>query len=71
MSEWRLVRLNFGRSPTHFGQVGIGLEETTERLQSDTLFSALISTYARDYFNQPGDAVGDKPEVEVLGDSSF
>ena len=67
MSEWRLVRLNFGRSPTHFGQVGIGLEETTERLQSDTLFSALISTYAR-LFNQPGDAVGDKPKVEVLLD---
>ena len=65
MSEWRLVRLNFGRSPTHFGQVGIGLEETTERLQSDTLFSALISTYAR-VFNQPSETAAGKSKVEAL-----
>lgn len=47
MSEWRLVRLNFGRSPVHFGETGIGLEETSERVRSDTLFSAWISAYAR------------------------
>ncbi|MBW4652558.1 MAG: type III-A CRISPR-associated RAMP protein Csm4 [Kaiparowitsia implicata GSE-PSE-MK54-09C] len=47
MSNWRLVRLNFGRSPVHFGETGIGLENTTERVRSDTLFSAWISAYAR------------------------
>lgn len=47
MSEWRLVRLNFGRSPVHFGETGIGLEETSERVRSDTLFSAWISAYAK------------------------
>lgn len=44
---YKIVRLNFGRSPTHFGETGIGLEETSERVHSDTLFSAWISTYAR------------------------
>lgn len=47
MSDWKLVRLNFGRSPVHFGETGIGLEETTERIRSDTLFSAWVSAYAR------------------------
>lgn len=47
MSIWKLVRLNFGRSPTHFGEVGIGLEQTSERVRSDTLFSAWVSAYAR------------------------
>lgn len=44
---YRLVRLNFGRSPTHFGELGIGLEQTSERVRSDGLFSAWVSTYAR------------------------
>lgn len=43
----KLVRLNFGRSPTHFGETGIGLESTSERLRSDALFSAWVSAYAR------------------------
>jgi len=47
MSIWKLVRLNFGRSPTHFGEIGIGLEQTSERVRSDTLFSAWVSAYAR------------------------
>lgn len=47
MSEWRLVKLKFGRSSAHFGEVGIGIEETGERVRSDTLFSAWISAYAR------------------------
>lgn len=47
MSNWKLVRLNFGRSPVHFGETGIGLEKTSERVRSDTLFSAWISVYAR------------------------
>ncbi|MFB8790763.1 MAG: hypothetical protein U7123_18385 [Potamolinea sp.] len=46
MSTWKLVRLNFGRSSAHFGEVGIGIEETSERVRSDTLFSAWISAYA-------------------------
>ncbi|WP_416309748.1 type III-A CRISPR-associated RAMP protein Csm4 [Spirulina sp. 06S082] len=49
MDNWRLIRLNFGKNVAHFGEVGIGLEETSERVRSDTLFSALISTYARLY----------------------
>ncbi len=47
MSHWKLVRLNFGRCPVHFGETGIGLEETTERIRSDTLFSAWVSVYAQ------------------------
>ncbi len=47
MSVWKLVRLKFGNSPVHFGEVGIGLEKSSERIRSDALFSAWISTYAR------------------------
>lgn len=47
MSVWKFVRLNFGRSIAHFGELGIGMEETSERLRSDTLFSAWVSTYAK------------------------
>lgn len=48
-SSWKLVRLNFGRTPVHFGEQGIGLEVTSERIRSDTLFSAIVSSYARIY----------------------
>lgn len=44
---WKLVRLDFNRSPVHFGETGIGLENTTERVHSDTLFSAWVSAYAK------------------------
>lgn len=27
MSVWKLVKLNFGRNPAHFGEVGIGMEK--------------------------------------------
>lgn len=47
MSIWKLVRLKFGRTLAHFGELGIGLEETSERVLSDTLFSAWISAYAK------------------------
>lgn len=47
MSEWRLIKLNFGRSPAHFGELGIGIEETSERVRSDSLFSAWVTAYAR------------------------
>jgi CRISPR-associated protein Csm4 len=47
MSDWKLVKLKFGRSPAHFGELGIGIEQTSERVRSDTLFSAWISAYAR------------------------
>lgn len=47
MSKWKLVRLKFGRSVAHFGELGIGIEETSERVRSDTLFSAWMSTYAK------------------------
>ncbi|MFG6098456.1 type III-A CRISPR-associated RAMP protein Csm4 [Leptothoe sp. ISB3NOV94-8A] len=47
MSRWKLVRLKFGRNVAHFGERGIGIEETSERIRSDTLFSAWMSAYAR------------------------
>lgn len=47
MSTWKLVKLNFGRSPAHFGEVGIGMEQTSDRVRSDALFSAWVSIYAR------------------------
>ena len=46
-NNWRLVRLDFKRSPVHFGEVGIGIEQSSERVRSDTLFSALTNAYAR------------------------
>ncbi|ERT07711.1 CRISPR-associated family protein [Lyngbya aestuarii BL J] len=47
MSEWQLYKLNFERNPVHFGELGIGLEETSDFIHSDTLFSAWVSAYAR------------------------
>lgn len=47
MSIWKLFKLNFGKNPVHFGELGIGIEETSERVHSDTLFSAWVSAYAR------------------------
>lgn len=47
MSVWKLVKLNFGRNLAHFGEVGIGMEETSDRIRSDSLFSAWVSIYAR------------------------
>ncbi|MCU0595554.1 MAG: hypothetical protein MUC98_08860, partial [Desulfobacterota bacterium] len=40
-----LYRLEF-TGPIHFGQTGIGLEEASERLPSDSLASALINAAA-------------------------
>jgi CRISPR-associated protein Csm4 len=51
MSVWKLVRLDFQTNPVHFGELGIGMEETAERIHSDTLFSAWFSAYARLYPN--------------------
>lgn len=66
MSEWRLVKLNFGRSPAHFGERGIGIEETSERVRSDTLFSAWVTAYARLFPQKVEDLLKqfpvDKPE---------
>ena len=47
MSKWQLVKLDFKNNPAHFGELGIGMEETSERARSDTLFSALVISYAR------------------------
>ena len=47
MSVWKLVRLKFGANVAHFGELGIGIEETSERVRSDTLFSAWMSSCAR------------------------
>jgi CRISPR-associated protein Csm4 len=47
MSIWKLFKLNFERNSVHFGELGIGIEQTSERVYSDTLFSAWVSAYAR------------------------
>ncbi|WP_414529934.1 type III-A CRISPR-associated RAMP protein Csm4 [Nodularia chucula] len=47
MSVWKLVKLDFERNLAHFGEVGIGLETTGDRICSDSLFSAWVSIYAR------------------------
>lgn len=47
MSKWKLVKLDFKNNPAHFGELGIGMEETSERVRSDTIFSALVISYAR------------------------
>ncbi|AHJ29706.1 type III-A CRISPR-associated RAMP protein Csm4 [Nodularia spumigena CS-584] len=47
MSVWKLVELNFERNLAHFGEVGIGMETTGDRIRSDSLFSAWVSNYAR------------------------
>jgi CRISPR-associated protein Csm4 len=47
MTIRKLIRLKFGRSMAHFGELGIGMEESNERLHSDTLFSAWFSAYAQ------------------------
>lgn len=51
--SWKLVKLNFGRSPAHFGELGIGIEETSDRVRSDALFSAWVSVYARLFGKNP------------------
>lgn len=51
MSVWKLVRLQF-LGTAHFGELGIGIEETSERVRSDTLFSALIAVYAQMFGSQ-------------------
>lgn len=47
MGEWKLFKLEFGRNLAHFGELGIGMELTSETVHSDTLFSAWVGTYAR------------------------
>jgi CRISPR-associated protein Csm4 len=52
MAEWQLVKLNFGRNPVHFGELGVGMESSSERAYSDTLFSAWVSAYAKLFGSQ-------------------
>lgn len=47
MGEWKLFRLEFGRNLAHFGELGIGMESTSEMVRSDTLFSGWIGAYVR------------------------
>jgi CRISPR-associated protein Csm4 len=47
VSVWKLVRLKFGANVAHFGELGIGIEETSERVKSDTLFSAWMISCAK------------------------
>lgn len=66
MSICRLVRLDFGDVPAHFGELGIGIEETAERVRSDTLFGAWVNLYARLFGS---DAVEKLLEERFLGSS--
>lgn len=52
MAKWKLIKLDFKNNPVHFGEVGIGLEATSEHLHSDTFFSAWVSAYAQLYSDQ-------------------
>jgi len=40
--KFKVIKLYF-RTPVHIGEVGIGLEETSEILHSDTIFSAMVN----------------------------
>ena len=42
MNEYLAVQLAF-KTPVHIGEVGIGMEEVSEILHSDTIFSALVN----------------------------
>ncbi|WKZ18790.1 MAG: type III-A CRISPR-associated RAMP protein Csm4 [Candidatus Jettenia sp. CY-1] len=46
--EVYIYRLEF-KGPTHFGEIGIDLENVGEWVSSDTLFSALINTMSNIY----------------------
>ena len=69
MTIWKLVKLNFERSPAHFGELGIGMEKSSERVRSDTLFSAWMSSYARLYPNEIkgllGQFLGKSPPMQM------
>lgn len=41
----RIIKLKF-KSPLHVGNIGIGLEECTPVVHSDTIFNAIISAYS-------------------------
>ena len=86
MSNWKLVKLNFGRNQVHFGRLGIGIEETIERVYSDSLFSAWVSSYARlfgknkveellkdfpKYLNQESSQVEEKDSIPLKISSTF
>jgi CRISPR-associated protein Csm4 len=49
MGTWKIVELKFDPCLAHFGELGIGMESTIERVYSDNLFSAWMSAYARLY----------------------
>lgn len=72
---WKLVRLTFGSNLAHFGELGIGMEETSERVRSDTLFSAWISSYSRlfgkDEVGQLLDRFAEKPQLAFRISSTF
>jgi CRISPR-associated protein Csm4 len=41
----RIIKLNFN-SPLHIGEIGIGLEECSPIIHSDTIFNAIINAYS-------------------------
>ncbi len=65
MGKWQLVKLHFGRANVHFGELGIGLEESKERVRSDTLFSAWVSNYAQLFWKKSAET-GKLPIEELL-----
>lgn len=61
-----LYRLRFS-GPTHFGDTGIDLENVSERVSSDTLFSALVNTIRV----VDGETAATDMVNEFLGDPPF
>lgn len=41
----KIIKLNFN-SPLHIGEIGIGLEECSPIIHSDTIFNAIINAYS-------------------------
>lgn len=41
----RIIKLNFN-SPLHIGEIGMGLEECSSLIHSDTIFNAIVNAYA-------------------------
>ena len=46
--RFKIIKLNF-TSPLHIGEIGIGLEESSLILHSDTIFNAICNALAKLY----------------------
>jgi len=58
----KIIRLNFN-SPLHVGEIGIGLEECSPIIHSDTIFNAIINAYALMHSEEQTDVFVEKFEA--------